>query len=281
MGLNIKKSSPEEIKKLQLLEQLKIPVVDIDVWKYVISGEDLQVNKHIYLHNPLVEEVKDFGEQKYLHLISLITMRAYDDCVALDDKGINYQEVSDFEIFIRNTRKLTPENSWIIFGTELDFSKFEIRFDEKKSPYLYYLNETSEEVIIDKTIYAYIVSFVRKINFINAKIEYDMGNEIGRKFLLERKRRKQELSQKSKQLTGTFQTQLGNIISYCCANKGCKYNYQTIGKIKISQLYDQYRRFNFIDERDDFAAALRTGMMKDADIHKGAYKLNPVRDMYN
>lgn len=280
MAFKIVRSSPEEIKKIQALERIKIPSVNLDILSIVFFGEDYDVNEFIHLHNPTFKEVKEFGEMKYLHLVSLITMRSYDDCVALDDKGLNYQEISDFDIFIRNTRKLTPEDSRIIFGS-LDFSKFTIEFSEEtQTHYLKCVLNDYQTIIIDKNTYAYIVAFVRKINFVSEKIEYDMGNEIGRKFLLERKRRKQELAKKSKQDNTQVKSQLANIASFCCAHSGGKYNYQTIQYIKISQLYDEYKRLNFIDERNDFSAALRTGMMKDADVHKGAYKLDAARNLY-
>jgi hypothetical protein len=229
---------------------IKVP---FDTLKHVTFGEDLRLNEHIYLHNPTILEVKNFGEQKYLQLVQLLTMRPYDDCAALYKAGLDYADFSDFDIFLRNSKNITPDISSIILG-DINFSKFNIEINEElKKPILKF-----ENIIIDEIIFAYIATFVRKINFIDSHIEFDMGNKISRDVYA--KRQLEKLQRQSKKQI-IFESQLDNRISYICNKSGCKYNYEEIQNIKISILYDMYFRQKCLDEREIYLNLLASGMM--------------------
>lgn len=236
--------------------------IDIDYFKYVVCGDDFKLNDKITLHHPTLDEIKEFGEQKYLTLISTLTMRPYDDMVGLDDAGLNYQDLNDYDMFLRNYSVITPDFSSIIFG-ELDFSKFILVKNNENDTLAIYNQE--EDILIDELLYNYIATFIRTINFISSKIEYDAGNELMRKYLIKKKRKEIERRKKNPK---KFESQLASIVSFLCSIEGCKYNYTTIRELKIGQLYDNYYRIAIIDERNRTLSIMSTGMVKSNDIDK-------------
>ena len=231
---------------------IKVP---FDTLKHVTFGEDFVLNEHITLHNPTVSEVKDFGEQKYLQFIQLMTMRSYDDAASLYQAGLDYADFSDFDIFLRNYKSITPEISSIILGN-IDFSQFDIAVDNENEK-LVLINST-KDIIIDEICFAYIATFIRKINFISNHIEFDMGNKISRDAYA--KRQLEKLKRKSKKPV-VFESQLDNRISYVCNCSGCKYNYEDIKNIKISTFYDIYYRQMAFNERELYLKIFASGMM--------------------
>lgn len=249
---------------------IKIP---IDYMQYVVLGLDYKVNEKIVLHNPTLNEVIEFGQDKYLSFVSLITMRPYDDMVALDDAGLNYQDYTDYDIFLRNYKSITPEISSLVLN-DLDLTKFVIAVNEETNRPV--LINPLNNIVIDELIFSQIASFVRRINFISSKIEYDVGDEQARKYLIDKQRRaiKKRKRKKNKSENTFF---LSNIISLLCCLPGCKYGYHDIVNLKISQIYDQYYRINMIDERERYLNILCTGMVKQES--KDSSKLNWTRDI--
>lgn len=260
----------EAAPKIVRQSTIKIP---IDYMQYVILGEDYVVNDHILLHNPTLREIVDFGQEKYLSFISLITMRPYDDMVALDDAGLNYQDYTDYDIFLRNYKSITPEISSLVLK-DLDLTEFIIAVNEETERPV--LINAATNVVIDELIYSEIASFVRRINFISSKVEFDAGNEQTRKYLIDKQRRaiKKRKRKKNKSDNNFF---LSNIISLLCNLTGCKYGYHDIIDLKISQIYDSYYRNSIIDERERYLNVLCTGMLKQED--KDSSKLNWTRDI--
>lgn len=260
-GAVVKKARPSTIQ------------VPIDYLKYVIEGEDLYINENIILHNPTVGEIIKFGEQQYLQLVNILTMRPYDDKVALDDAGLNYLDYTDYDIFLRNYKAITKEMSSIILG-DIDLTEFVLAINkETDKPVLLHQERC---IVIDELVYATIAAFVRTINFISSKVEYDAGNETTRKYLIEKERK--ALKRKAKRPPKPFESFLSNIISLLCSHTGCKYNYNSILDLTIGQLYDNFYRIGIIDERDRYLRILSTGMVKEK---TDTNKLNWTRKITN
>jgi len=254
---SIDEKTDNQEKKVEIKTKPSTIKVPIDYLKYIISGEDFYINENIILHNPTIKEVIEFGEQKYLQLVSILTMRPYDDMVGLDDAGLNYQDFTDFDMFLRNYKAITPDMSSIILP-DLDLTEFVVAV--KNDTGMTVLLHQEKQIVIDELVFAYIAGFVRTINFISSKLEYDVGNEITRQYLIKKKRK--AIQRKAKKPPKPFESFLSNIISFLCSHTGCKYNYDSILNLTIGQIYDNYYRISAIDERERYLNILSTGMVK-------------------
>lgn len=244
-------------KKVEIRARPSTIKVPIDYLKYIIKGEDYYINENIILHNPTIEEIIDFGEQKYLQLISILTMRPYDDMVGLDDAGLNYQDFTDFDMFLRNYRAITPDMSSIILP-DINLTEFVVAIKNDTGATV--LLHQEKQIVIDELVFAYIAGFVRTINFISSKLEYDVGNEVTRQYLIKKKRK--AMKRKAKKPSKPFESFLSNVISFLCSHNGCKYNYDSILNLTIGQIYDNFYRISAIDERERYLNILSTGMVK-------------------
>lgn len=48
--------------------------------------------------------------------------------VALDDVGIRFEDVTEFQLFIMLTRNMKPEDTSLLLG-DLDLSQYELQFN--------------------------------------------------------------------------------------------------------------------------------------------------------
>ena len=216
----------------------------------VLFGEDLELKNGMVLHNPTINEVKEFGEFNYLYLIALITMRAYDDAVNLYDAGINYKEISDFLIFMRNMKSISNEFAGLIFKN-ISVQDFDIMVNKENQEMVF----TNGDIKIDEAVYRDIVKFVREINYIEEKIELDMADGAhNMRFFIERMRHKQK--KRAKQKPTPF---LSNLISSMVCTADFPYDFDTIQKIHISQLYNGFYRKDKSDSSKQIRQAIYAG----------------------
>ena len=234
----------------------------IDYLKYVLGGEDYDTSNGIHIHNPTIEEIKNFGSQRYSVLLYKLTMRSYDDAVALWDVGLDYEDIPDFLTFVNNIQKITPDESKILFG-DLDLSKFVLDVNKTNlEPVI-----KNGNLIIDSLIYNEIVSYLRDINNISSEIEYKVGNKKAKEFLISRMRRKQQkMDNKSKV------DLLSNLISALVNRENFKYDYSSIMNLKISQLYDSFYRIIKIDEYKNHVMGLYCNPMAFNKVEKSVLK---------
>lgn len=76
-------------------------------------GDPLVINDLIQVRQPTLGEIADFGEERYFQMLSAICGSPSDFMVALDDMGIRYEEITDFQLFLMLTRNLTPDDTRI------------------------------------------------------------------------------------------------------------------------------------------------------------------------
>ncbi len=215
-------------------------MADINGFKYIISGRNFKINNYITVYDPELEEIELFGETDYWYLLHLLTRKPYDIAVELDDMGIDYQKVDEYDLFYTVANKIPVELSCILLG-RLDLTKYEQRKNQENGQLILYNRENG--TVIDRVLYYQMLQYLRYIHFISNKIEYDVGNGMAKKFFLDRMRRKKKKRLKDLELGREKQeSQLYIMSSYLINNQNFKYNYDTIKKIKLSQLYESFYR---------------------------------------
>ena len=213
--------------------------IQFDKLKHVICGNPLVISPALTVQNPTLRDITNFGEAKYLDLVSLIVGRPYDFMVQLDDEGINYMDVDDFEFFAVNLSNIPQEFTSIFFG-DVDFTSFEFGENAENDELIFF--QSDKKIVIDRLVFAQITKYMREMNVISDEIEFKAGNERMRKSLLDRTRRK------LKKVAGkAFESQFSNLISFAVNHEGFKYDYNTVLDLHVSQFYDAYYRLNKIE----------------------------------
>lgn len=231
-----------------------------DEMKYLVFGRDYKINDKIIIHNPTLGEICDFGELNYVILVNYITMRPYDDMVCLWDHGIDYEDLTNYDIFLRNVKApgMTVDKTSILFG-DLNFENFEIAVNEQNEEVVL----TDGTTVIDRGIYQQIVDFVRLINFIEAESanEIKPGSLATKKYLIERMRKKQEFNAKKE-----FKQNIANITSALVNRPNTNLTYKSAEDLHISQLYDSFYRIMKDDNAHYVRQAIYGGTISSKDV---------------
>lgn len=222
-------------------------------------GEDYIVNDKIHIHQPTIGEIVEWGERKYYSMIYTLTCIPSDMKSQLDDLGVNYMEISDFELFMLLSRSLGQKDTSILFG-DLDFSKFiQCKNTENDELCLY---DEEHEILIDNMIYLKIVSYLRKLHGIKPKIQ-KAYNETTRKILIQLDRDRIKKSQNEK-----YTSQLKELISAMMRYPGFKYKKTELKECGLYEFMDSVQGAQIYVSTTALLSGMYSGMVDTSKINK-------------
>ena len=160
--------------------------LDVDDLKLYI-GDDFVINDQIRVLQPTIRQIAEFGERDFFSVVHTVTAIPSDMKASLDDIGLDWTEVDDFDLFVMLSQTLTKDRTSILFG-DLDFSKLK-PFNHPHVDGEIVLADKNTGILIDKMIYLKIVSYLRKAFNITPKIE-KAANKMTKKILIEEDRNK-------------------------------------------------------------------------------------------
>lgn len=191
----------------------------------LLYEDSVRINDNIRVMIPDVGTVLSH-EEDYYRLVSVLTAMPYDMMVQLDDIGIDFTEIDDYDLFLLLFPGLKTENTELLFG-DLDLSQFVTEINQKNGAVM--LRDPGTGIVIDRAIFTRIANTLREIHHLEKTIKKP-GNEDAKKYLLERTRKKlrRMKSRKSK-------SELQSLIVAMVNSSEFKYDYETVKKISIYQ----------------------------------------------
>lgn len=210
-------------------------------------GNDIRINEYITVHQPTLKEICEYGERDYYNMIYTLCSVGADLKWQLDELGIDYTKVSDFQLFYSVLAKGFPkEKTGILFGSVLDFSKMEPVFHTQlQEDVLIQVLDEKNIIQIDKYVSASIVSVIRKMHRIKRNDEQP-GNEATRQILIEDARDEYESKKNLPNKSYLFP-----LISAMVNSEGFKHDEKTVFDMSL---------FAFMD------SVARTGRIKNAGL---------------
>ena len=249
-----------------------------DELKHCFGSEDYKINDYIKIHIPTIMEIMDFGEDSYFALISILTRKPYDIALDLWEHNVDYQGITDYDLFLDSITFVPKEAFSIIFG-ELNFKDFK-KYKNNETGFKYLVNLKEPDIIIDEAIYRYMVTYLRYCHFISEKVEYDVGNKTAKRFLIDRLKRKRKKYQRDLEL-GRIKKHsvLSDLIRFCVNNEQFKYDYESVLNLKINLLYESYYTIQHLENRDNlfngiYSATVDVSKLKERD------ELKPIVDLH-
>lgn len=118
---------------------------------------DANEGKKIKIRMPKVGEIIDFGERNYYHIVYAFAATSSDYKAQLDDEGVDWQKVSDYEMFIRLFVWMRKKDLSILFG-DLNLNKFELAVDNRTNEYVFVNEEDGLE--INRNVYEVISAYI-------------------------------------------------------------------------------------------------------------------------
>lgn len=208
----------------------------------IYRGYNIKINDHITIRQPSLGEIAEYGESAYYGMVYTLCSVGADLKWQLDDMGVDYTQIEDFELFYSVlSRGFDVEKTKILFGDTIDFSKMQLMYNKQlEENVLVQVFDDGSYLQIDRYAYTCIVNVLRKIHKIKRNDELP-GNEATRQILIEDARDEYE-SNKGKPV----KSHLLSLISSMVNSEGFKRNDENVFDMKIYAFMDSVARIGKI-----------------------------------
>lgn len=198
----------------------------------MLFKRDVPINEYIAIKIPTVEEVVN-NEQDYYTMVSMLTAMPIDLMVQLDDMGIDYTTIDEYELFLLLFNGLKGQDTTLIFG-DLDLTKFRIASNTENGEIV--LVDKDNDYVIDRGIYLMIARMLRKIHHLEKNVRKP-ANEAAREYLLERARTKAKRNRRKMQ-----ESQIEPLIIAMVNTEQFKYDFESTKQLTIYQFNESVRQ---------------------------------------
>lgn len=234
-------------------------------------GDDYVLPNGVIIRCPTLDEICDYGESEYLAMVSIFTSTAIDRCAQLDDMGIDYTQITNFEVFSIFAKCLTPQDTKPLFG-ELNFSELmPINGGDK----LLLGNESG--IVFDEDNFEIMASYIRKIHGIPPPLYTKVTNEFAKKQMVIDARNDAAFQKKLRAYRGersTYQPCMSALVNH----SGSKYNWKNIWDVKVYAFFDSLKRISIIENANHLYTGLYSGCVKYDKIKKDLDWLRPIEE---
>lgn len=194
--------------------------------KGLLYARSYPVNDKISIRIPTVGEILE-DEARYNSILSCVISTPYDFMVYLDDMGIDFEKLTDYDLFLLLFPSLQATDTSILFG-DLDLSKFSPAINEENGQVV--LLNAEDDIVIDRGVHDLICQAIRKINHLE-KINRRPGNSEAKKYMIERARIKLQRAARRKKQS----SELEKLIVALVNTEEFKYGYEGVLDLTIYQ----------------------------------------------
>lgn len=209
----------------------------------LFRGEGYKINDKILIRQPTLEEIVDFGEQRYFGLVRTICSTPADRKVEIWDKlHVFWEKIDEYDLFISLFQTLQKSEVSILFG-DMDFTTFKLG-TQTGLPDLVLKNK--DQVVIDRAIHKLMTDYLRQIHKLKKNVDTGF-NDATRKIMIEDDRDEMAL-----QMQKPFQSLLLPLISSLTNCPEFKYRWDDVWMLPIGVFMDSVERvqkhksYNFV-----------------------------------
>lgn len=229
-------------------------------------GEPYVVNDYLTIFQPKLEDIINYGEQSYYGMIQTLTAIPSEMKSSLDDMGIDWNQITDFQLFLMLSQSLSQKQTEIILG-DIDLQRMKPVENLQNGDIV--LRDPMTGAIIDELAYKTMSAYLCKLHGFTKKVE-KAGNKYTKQVLIDEDRQKREYGAKQ-----PYKSFLMPIISAIKARQGYTRDY--IKAMGLYELTTELNRLQIIVNTDALISGAYSGMMDTSKVKKSQF--NWLRDV--
>lgn len=198
----------------------------------LLYKQEYAINEHIRIQIPTVGEVLD-NEDDYYTMVTMLTAMPVDMMVQLDDIGVDFTAINEYELFLILFNALKDKDTSLIFG-ELDLKPFRSAVNPQNNTIV--LRDKETGVVIDRGIQGQIASVLRKIHNLKRN-NRKPANQEAREYMLQRAREK--MRRRTKRVNDS---QLEELIVAMVNTEQFHYGFEGTRELSIYQFNESVRQ---------------------------------------
>lgn len=224
--------------------------------KSLLKLSSVEILPNLSLRIPTVGEILD-DEQHYYSLISSLTATPFQYMVQLDDMGIDFTKITDYELFLMLFPSFAQTDMSILFG-ETNLSDISVCKSNKNGALVLYSHKN--DIAIDELIYGKIVEYIRKINNLK-KENRKPGNDEAKEFRIKLERKKQKRNAQK-----PYEPYLEKMVVALVNRPEFKYNYEQVDNLTIYQFNQSFEQIKTSITFDNTMIGVYAGTVDTAKI---------------
>jgi len=215
---------------------------------------------------PTIGDLVRFGEKNFFPTLGIFTTNTTQYRAMLWEQKIDWNEISDFELFCLLYKGINPDAAKMLFGDNIDFSRFEIKtLPTTDGPQLV-LYDAEDNIGINDTVYYMISDYLRDLFNMHPEDEYT-EDKILKKWWVEKDQREENRKKDKEESSASIQS----LISACVNHPGFKYNLQELKNVGVAQFYDSVRRLQLYESATAVMKGMYSGMVDSKKIPPESY----------
>lgn len=198
----------------------------------LLYKKEYAINQYISILIPTVGEILE-NEDRYYEMVSILTAMPIDMMVQLDEIGIDFTSINEWELFLILFNTLKEYDTSLIFGN-LDLKKFQPAINGQNNNIMLVNKETGAK--IDRVIHGQIASILRKIHHIERN-NRKPANDAAKEYMIRRAREK--MRRNKRRLTDS---QLEGLIVALVNTEQFHYGFEGTQELSIYQFNESVRQ---------------------------------------
>ena len=214
----------------------------------LLYSREVPISDKIHIVIPTVGEIIDH-ESDYYTAVSILTAMPIDFMVQLDDIGVDFTEINEYDLFLILFEALRILDTSMVFG-DLDLKKFEYGKHIESGMRVVYDEEN--DIVIDRVIHTKIANALREIHHLEKNTKKP-GNSDARDYMLERARKKMKRKKKQEK------SQLEQLIVAMVNTEQFKYNFEDVRDMTIYQFNESVKQIQHKVDYDNRMFGIYSG----------------------
>ena len=224
----------------------------------LLYGSSISVTEQISITVPTVGDILDH-EDDYYAMVSMLTAMPIDFMVQLDDMGVDFTTINDYELFLILFGTIREMDTRLIFG-DLDLKRFELaKHIESGMPVIY---DEADDIVIDRVVQTKIATTLREIHHLEKDVRKP-GNQEAKEYLLERARKKLKRRKRRKE-----KSQLQQLIVAMVNTEQFKYDFRGVRDLTIYQFNESVRQIQHKIDYDNKMHGIYAGTVDPKKINQ-------------
>lgn len=247
----------------------KYPRIEFDRLKMYFGEPYIIPCRHgeVKVLSPTIGDIISLGESKFYSTLNLLVANTTSYRLFLWDLQLDWNEVTDFELFTLIYKNIDSDASKLLFG-DLDFSLFEpkiLNVDENTKK-LTLVNE-EQNVEIDEDVYQQFHQYFQEM-FNMHQEELLTEEKRMKEWWIAKDRREQERKAKKKDdKSYSIQPMISALVNH----PGFKYKLQELKEVTVSEFYDSVQRLQIYEQSHALLGGMYGGFISGKDIEPESY----------
>ena len=238
-------------------------------------GLDYKIDDQITIRQPTMGDIIEFGEQKVLSSIMPFISNPTSYRLQLWDMGVDWNKVSDYELFISLIQTADKGDTSLIFG-DTDFSSLEPYVNQETNEIILINND--QTLIIDEEKYMHIREYIRLMFNQYPKVEKAKGKATKEAIIDEE--RMNLINNKKLNKNKKYKSMYLPLISSMINHPGFKYKKSELKEVGIVEFMDSVKRLQVYESTKALMSGIYSGFCDTSKMNLSK-ELNWLRDLYD